>query len=168
MLVIFAGRYVDSSFRHTVCKRLSERVKICEISSGQITCPSFPCDFTLIFEKAPLKISAKDCVLILNGCQTAQSINGEKYCIFNSNYSEDSSLAKKSGGEVFSCGMSLRDSVTFSSFTSDGCVLSLQRCIKTFDGSTVDPFEIPLYCDENEDRFGILCASLLLILSGNL
>jgi len=166
MLVIFAGRFIDSAFRHTICKRLSEKAKICEISSGKIACEQFPSDFTLIFEKTPIKINAKDYILILNGCTTAQSITGEKYCIVNSHSSDDTAIAKESLGEVITCGMSIRDSVTFSSFTSDGCVLSLQRRLKDFNGRQIDPFELPLCYDESENRFGILCANLLLILGG--
>ena len=168
MLVIFAGQGINSNFRHTICNRLKEMTNICEISSANIRCEDFPCDFTLVFEKNPINIDAKNCVLVLNLLTTAQSILGEKYLIVNSSNQDDMRNAKSSGSEVITCGMSLRDTLTFSSFTSDGCVLSLQRRITRFDSTFADPFEIPLYCSENEDRYAILCANLLLILGGYL
>lgn len=168
MLVIFAGQGANSNFRHTICSRLKERARICEISSAKIACEHFPCDFTLVFEKNPIKIDATDSILVLNCLTTAQKVSGERYLIVNSSTPDDMNLAKNSGGEVIVCGLSLRDTLTFSSFTQDDCVLSLQRRIKRFDGSFADPFEIPLYCSESEDRYAILCASLLLILGGYL
>lgn len=168
MLAIFAGRDVDSTFRKTVCKRLREKTDITEISSGRIISEVNSNNLTVIFEKSPLNIQASGAVLILNGCFTAKSIFGERYCILSSSNSEDAEIARRSGGEVITCGMSLRDSVTFSSFTDDGCVLSVQRRLTRSDGKTVEPFELPLYCTPDEDRYGILCASLLLILLGYL
>lgn len=169
MLAIFAGRGADCAFRETVCKRLKEKTNITEISNGGIISEGVhPTELTAIFEKNPLHLQANGAVLILNRCSTVRRVSGERFCICNSANSEDVEIARRSGGEVITCGMSLRDSVTFSSFTDEQCVISIQRRLTRFDGSCVEPFELPLYCSAQEDRYGILCANLLLILGGYL
>ena len=91
---------------------------------------------------------------------------GERLCVCNSAQETDVALARKSGGEVITCGMSLRDSITFSSCAESRCVIGVQRSINRLDGSRAEPFELPADCTPQDDRYGILCAYLLLILAG--
>ena len=167
MLAIFAGRGVDNAFKTTVCKRLLEKTEITEISSGAIKSGGvFKSALTTVFDKCPVHLNANGSILILNKSDSLLSHSGERFCIFDSANAQDAQTAKKSGGEVISCGMSLRDSVTFSSVEENRCVISLQRSITRLDGSKADPFEMPVYYDMREDRFGILSSTLLLILMG--
>ncbi len=166
MLAIFAGRGADATFRKTVLNILKSNTELSEISSDQIFCENSGCELTAVFEKNPAKIYAPDAAVVLCRASSLENFSGQRYCILNSAIADDIETAKKSGGEVISCGLSLRDTVTFSSFTDDRCVISIQRPITRFDGKTVEPFELPLSVADGDDRYGILCANLLLILGG--
>ena len=166
MLAIFAGRGADAAFRQTILNTLKSKLSLSEISSDQIFCEGEPCELTAVFEKNPAKIYAPDAAVVLCRASSLENFSGQRYCILNSANLGDIETAKKSGGEVISCGLSLRDTVTFSSFTEDRCVISIQRPITRFDGRIVEPFELPLSVQNGDDRYGILCANLLLILGG--
>lgn len=166
MLAIFAGRGADAAFRKTVINILKSNAELSEISDEQIFCESGECELTAVFEKNPAKIYAPDAAVVLCRASNLEDFKGQRYCILNSANADDIETAKRSGGEVISCGLSLRDTVTFSSFTEDRCVISIQRPLTRFDGRSVEPFELPLTVNEGDDRYGILCANLLLILGG--
>ncbi len=166
MLAIFAGRGADAAFRKTVINILKSNAELSEISSDQIFFKNGFGELTAVFEKNPAKIYAPDAAIILCKALNLEDFSGQRYCILNSANADDIETAKKSGGEVISCGLSLRDTVTFSSFTDDKCVISIQRPITRFDGRSVEPFELPLSVSEGDDRYAILCANLLLILGG--
>ena len=166
MLAIFAGRGADAAFRQTILNTLKTKAKLSEISDDQIYCEGGDSELTAVFEKNPAKIYAPDAAVVLCRASNLEDFRGQRYCILNSANSDDIETAKRSGGEVISCGLSLRDTVTFSSFTDDRCVISIQRPITRFDGRTVEPFELPLSVNEGDDRYAILSANLLLILGG--
>ena len=65
---------------------------------------------------------------------------------------------------AITCGMSLRDTLTFSSIHDSGAVVSLQRAILTVFGHAVEPFEFPIRWESREDPYLALsiCAVLLL------
>lgn len=51
-----------------------------------------------------------------------------------------------------SCGLSARDSVTFSSRTSDSAVIALQRSITALSGKLIEPLEFPINFNEISDE----------------
>ena len=165
MLVIITGRGADTAFKNTICKKLNEKIKYSQISYDEIIIEPKPCDFTVVFEKNLSKIKASYAAVILNHATSFDDFFCN-CCIVNSANPKDAEIAKKCNGQVITCGMSLRDTVTFSSFTDEGCVLSIQRPITRFDGKTVEPFELPLTANCLEDRFAIMCSALILILGG--
>ena len=166
MLAIFAGRGADLAFRQTILNTLKNKTKLSEISCDHIYCENEFKELTAVFEKNPSKIYAPNAAVILCRALNLEDFSGQRYCIINSANTDDIETAKRCGGEIISCGLSLRDTVTFSSFTDDRCVISIQRPITRFDGSSVEPFEMPLSVNDGDDRYGILCANLLLILVG--
>lgn len=74
-------------------------------------------------------------------------------------------LAKK-GVCTISCGLSSKNTVTFSSHENDRAVVSLQRVIKTLGGKEYEPSDLPIsfsgtYCD-----YDILASAAVLFLAG--
>ncbi len=72
---------------------------------------------------------------------------------------------KDMDAEVITCGMIGSDTVTFSSFTHDSCVISVQRQVKTIFGNIVQPIEIPMTLSLQYTKEEILQISSALILS---
>ena len=71
------------------------------------------------------------------------------------------------GIPAVSCGMSVTDTVTLSSIDADSAMVCLQRNIPTLDGGSIEPFEIPLRLSRPIDRYALMCAVSLLLISGN-
>lgn len=169
MLAVFIGQNVEGNFRKTVCKILRKHIKATEISSEKIFEVSPDGDgIACIFSKDIKAIKAHNTAVFLNNCLEKPQIVGEKYCIIDSLNSCDLEIAKSLKSQVITCGLCTRDTLTFSSCREENCVISLQRGIKGFYGKIIEPFELPIYCGKDDDRYGILCAHLLLILLGKI
>ncbi|MDD2956137.1 MAG: hypothetical protein PHD67_07465 [Oscillospiraceae bacterium] len=68
--------------------------------------------------------------------------------------------------KAVTCGMSVRDTLTFSSLGADSAVLCLQRSLPMLSGAVQEPFELPLKLSPGYDAYSLLCLSGILILSG--
>ncbi len=168
MVAAFLGDGVTCSFRKTVERILRDHIDITEITQSSILSSSQSGQLTAVFMREPEHLQLCGCAVILNRLNSRVKIGSERYFICNSATEGDLKLAKKSCGEVITCGMSLRDSVTFSSFTYESCVINVQRSLRRFDGSKVEPFEFPCRRKPDDDCYGLLCANLLLILLGKI
>lgn len=164
MFAIFAGQNAKGYFKKTIYKILSQKIPITQISQKSIYTKG---RLTTVFELNPKIISCQNCdIVVLNSCTANAQISGEKYLICNSSNINDINLSKKSNSEIITCGMALRDTATFSSFTDDTCVFSLQRQITRIDGSKAEPFELPIICDKDDDRYAILVSHIILLILG--
>lgn len=165
MTAVFVGKGVNCAFRQTVLKILKAKTEVFEISDNQIEKTAPQNALTVIFKSEIPRVSVSGAAVFLNQSKTAE-ILGERYLIFDSSNPADIQTAKNSGGEVITCGLSLRDSVTFSSLTDENCVISIQRSIRRFDGGKIEPCEIPCKMCTSDDKYAVLCSNLLLILLG--
>ena len=64
------------------------------------------------------------------------------------------------------CGLSQKDTVTFSSLDPDRAVISLQREIFSFAGENVLPREIPVALSSPQAEYPLLASMAVLLLSG--
>lgn len=165
MTAVFVGKGVNGAFRQTVLKILKEKTEVFEISDAQIEKTSPQNSLIVIFKSEPCSINVSGAAIFLNKNEKT-AISGERYLIFDSSNPSDIETAKNSGGEVITCGLSLRDSVTFSSLTEENCVISIQRSITRFDGKKTEPCEIPCKITSADDKYAVLCANLLIVLLG--
>ncbi|WMJ23334.1 hypothetical protein RBG61_01345 [Paludicola sp. MB14-C6] len=65
---------------------------------------------------------------------------------------------------IYTCGFSQKDSITFSSREKDNVVVSLQRSITTISDNLCEPFEIPCEIFNEISDYTILATILVLIL----
>ncbi|MDR3552730.1 MAG: hypothetical protein P4L75_06355 [Clostridia bacterium] len=74
---------------------------------------------------------------------------------------------RKSCMQTITCGMSRRDTVTFSSLGSGEAVISLQRALQSLDGSAVEPRELPVRFGAGHGEYALLaCVAALLLCGG--
>lgn len=64
------------------------------------------------------------------------------------------------------CGLGTSDTLTLSSFTVDSAVISLQRQLTAFDGTPVEPFELPVSFSGKLEPFELLAAAAIFCLMG--
>lgn len=67
--------------------------------------------------------------------------------------------------ETVTCGLSQKDTVTFSSLDSDRAVVSLQRRLKALDGTEIEPVEVPVTFKPSHSEYSILASIAVLLLS---
>ncbi len=109
------------------------------------------------------------CLLILN-----EHIKLKKDCSFPRNtvalvLSSDSEQVKnlsKHNVNTIVCGLSPKDTVTFSSIRETEASVSLQRSIQTLFGSIVEPFEISVKFEKNYSPSCVLLFIALLLITG--
>lgn len=66
--------------------------------------------------------------------------------------------------QIISCGLSSADTVTFSSYTPEKAVISLQRSIKTVSGRIIEPLDIPINIASDITQFDLLALCALLLI----
>jgi len=66
------------------------------------------------------------------------------------------------------CGLRSRDTITLSSMAGESAVIDLRRNVSCLDGSLAEPQEIPLRHQNPQDKFLLMSAAAILILSGKI
>ncbi len=84
----------------------------------------------------------------------------------SSNYQLSQALSD-TGLPAITCGLHSRDTITLTSMGVDSAVIGIQRAIVNFDGSITEPQELPINFTKSIDRFTLMTAAAILILSGN-
>lgn len=75
-------------------------------------------------------------------------------------------MLKAQNIRTVTCGMSQKDTVTFSSLTEGSAVVSLQREIESRAGEAILPREIPVTFTQPKGEYPLLAAAAVLLLSG--
>ena len=75
-------------------------------------------------------------------------------------------ILQKNSLQTVTCGLSQRDTLTFSSLDTGKAVISLQREIKDLAGKSVLPHEIPVVYQTKFRDYPLLAATAVLLLSG--
>jgi len=75
-------------------------------------------------------------------------------------------LLKKGHTDTFTCGLSHCNTLCFSSLQTNGCVICLQRSVRTLQGEIIDPFELPLKGENFPSPFVLLSGCMAGILLG--
>lgn len=76
------------------------------------------------------------------------------------------SILRNRNIRTVTCGLSQKDTVTFSSLDSDRAVISLQREIFSLTGENVGPREIPVTLTSPQAEYPLLASMAVLLLSG--
>lgn len=66
---------------------------------------------------------------------------------------------------TLTCGMSQKDTLTYSSFLTGGAMVSLQRRITTLDGKTIEPCELKVSFDRDRGKYPLLAAVAVIFLT---
>ncbi|MCI9234349.1 MAG: hypothetical protein HFG24_00045 [Anaerotruncus sp.] len=123
----------------------------------------------LVFATGPRfpRLSCENAVLILrNGRELPVGpVNRHAIAILNSSDPRTLKQAASRHLPALTCGRLSSDTFTLSSLTPDSAVISLQRPVHAFDGSTVEPFELPAAFSFPPDPFCLLaCAAIFCLL----
>lgn len=88
------------------------------------------------------------------------------YAIVDPSNEEAIEIIRKNNMQAITCGLSQKDTFTFSSIDQDKAVVSLQRELFSLDGGYVEPSEIPVCFHKMDSDYGVLSSIAVLMLSG--
>jgi hypothetical protein len=88
------------------------------------------------------------------------------FAVIDSDNGEAADMLRGDGIQTVTCGLSQKDTITFSSLESDRAVISLQRKLKALDGREIEPVELPVRCDLTYREYPLLAAVAVLLLTG--
>lgn len=87
------------------------------------------------------------------------------FAVVDSENRNAAGMLRNDGIQTVTCGLSQKDTITFSSLDSDRAVISLQRRLKALDGSDIDPVEVPITFQPSHSEYPLLAAVAVLLLS---
>ena len=172
--IIVYGKKEDSAISDTLQKILDFYGKYYIFNSGTAIHSKFQDNVEQEFliidtDVMPItQIGMKDIMIFKNEIPDLLNITLPKmFCaVVESTNTNAISLLNNSKIEVVTCGLSNKDTLTFSSAIEDRIVISLQRSLKNVFEKIIEPNEIPMNLPDDIDRYAILSAVVTLILSG--
>ncbi len=87
------------------------------------------------------------------------------FAVVDSENKNAANMLRVDGIQTVTCGLSQKDTVTFSSLDNDRAVVSLQRGLKALDGSDIDPVEVPVAFSPSHSEYPVLAAVAVLLLA---
>lgn len=98
--------------------------------------------------------------------QKGYNIPKNFFAVVDPENEEAVAMLRKNCMQTITCGLSQKDSVTFSSINQDGAVVSLQRGLVRLDGKLTEPEEVPVKFNSSHSQYAVLAAVAVLLLSG--
>ncbi|MFZ2538000.1 MAG: hypothetical protein WAX04_03755 [Oscillospiraceae bacterium] len=167
--IIIYGNKKDDQLKNILLKLLADKFKINYISDTTVSSSSGNKVLNIIETSFLNEIKVKNAILILKNnakINAIKFIDKSTNIIINENNTKNLLCLAKSINNVFTCGFSSKDYITFSSHEDDNAIVSLQRSIKLLNGHICEPMEIPCKAVANINDYSILAATLTLILLG--
>ena len=171
--IILYGDKKDEQISQTVYRLLESSFHVTHIteakvrSGGRHTAP-----INLIETDSLKDIGIKNSILILKNNAKINSlryVNKTTNVIIHSENTKNMTRLAQYLPNVYTCGFSSKDYVTFSSRGEDKAVVSLQRSVRLInDGSFCEPFEIPCEMEHPLKDYSILAGMMMMILLGTL
>ena len=115
-------------------------------------------------------VSLPECIIMMkaNGIPPMVSYPERSIIIANSENPRQLAALKSLNNSVISCGNQKWDTISYSSYTSDSIMLSLNREITAFSGTQIEPLEIPLeFSKEPHNIYNLLSFTALRLLLDN-
>lgn len=107
-----------------------------------------------------------DLIIIKEGYRSRFPFPEGTKLVVDSNNTYIAEKLKDQNNDTVTCGLSAKDTITFSSINADHCAISLQRNIYDMYGQLIEPCEFILHTSENQKEYAILSAAAALILLG--
>lgn len=126
-------------------------------------------DFVVIDNKKIMNIHSKSGIALFRKeiePKNEIEIPPSFFAIIDSDNTKAADMLRAQGTQTVTCGLSQKDTITFSSLENDRAVVSLQRGLVALDGSELLPVEIPVTFNDSHSEYPILASTAVLLLSG--
>lgn len=167
-LILF-GPEQDGELLNFLQIGLASRYRLHIHSQSRLSSVGSGADLLVIDTDCLRDIALKDCVLLLKANAGLEGLIGisadcRAVAIANSRNSRQLDALARLGIPIISCGMLAKDTLTYSSRTDDGVVISLQRSVSSLYGKEIEPLEVPLMLPARVCGYSLLAYAALCIL----
>jgi hypothetical protein len=148
-IVSVIGSGTDRAFEELALSQLTKSYRVTYLKNKSIVQAGSGYEI-VIAESTELKsLFVPECIVIMKSAGTIPHIPlpEKSLIIVNSENTEQLAALKYANVSVLTCGASEKDTLCYSSLTSDSIVISLNREIIAFSGRRIQPLEIPLKLD---------------------
>lgn len=157
--VSFVGKSDNFSIRKTLVEKLSENFNLFFINKNYSVENGKGEPLILFSSEDFIKMKLNSCIFVFD--EDTEIIIPDILCenavaIINSSSRNQISQFVNTNISVITCGSSQKDTFTYSSYTDDKIVVSLQRSIKSISGKIIEPFELPVLNNEKNNIFSVL------------
>lgn len=145
-------------------------VHICEKTFSIIPPDAKKVDFAIIDNKQITNIHVQRGIALFRkniGQKSEIKIPHSFVAIIDSDNRTGADMLRKNGIQTVTCGLSQKDTMTFSSLENDRAVVSLQRGLAALDGSELFPVEVPVTFKLSHGEYPVLASVAVLLLSGS-
>ncbi|MDR1565070.1 MAG: hypothetical protein LBS74_08950 [Oscillospiraceae bacterium] len=166
--IVILGKKGDDSIQQALLRALGKHYCIESFSAnGLIRTGGENPDLIIYDTESVARIDDTDTILIFKrNFESAESITFSPSCIAvleESNYSAIALMLKKPNVAIC-CGMSSRNSLSLASNDIGSAVVSLQRELTSFKGTTIDVGDIPVNVTRLEDQYTLMAVTAVLLL----
>ena len=166
MIVVTAG-LADKKFSAIMKKSENSSLSILEVQTQSAAFFGDEPDVVLVTGQKIEQINCRNAVFLVRGHSSLPEKFQCEQAIAVVDSSDQSLLEQVAQHRIkaLTCGLSGADTLTLSSFTPDSAVISLQRQLEAFDGTVLEPFELPVIFSAHVEPFSLLsCAAVFCFL----
>lgn len=162
--IITVGDPWDLRIHQTLLEQLRRRGRVLASSARGVSIPDGPADFFLGDCGCTGAVGGK-CLLVIKNEALLPTLLDAPGCTLAVVYSHNRAaveLVAASGLQAVTCGLSSRDTITFTSMDSQSGAIALQRAIQGPDGQLTEQSELPVRITTPQDSYTMLsCAAVL-------
>lgn len=168
--VLLADSEKGSRLKREFLRILSANFEVASFLDGELLINNTAPDFFVCDLSGYNKCTLSDTIVIFADGSSPHDafFSGRTVNVVDGGKAGAFEAASTSSSEAITCGQSAKDTLTFSSTGVDNTVISLQRNIEAFDGSVVEPQDIPVKCRVGIDKFLLMSIASVFIISGGI
>lgn len=166
--IILYGNSHDKKIFNCLKKNFSHLYHCHFLNEQYFATSKEPADFFIYETDHPMDILSEHCIVVFKDSgsfETKPFQNKQYVSIVNSENKWAIEFIKENDIKTITCGLSLKDIVSVSSYTQESTVVALQRSICSLSGTKIEPAEIPITRSTNADLYSILVMNTILLLS---
>lgn len=162
--ILVIGDKDDSAMEHLIKTTLSDSYQITYIKDNSVTRVGKGYEILVIDTEFICNLELSECIVVMkaDGVVPAPTLPEMGIIIANSENTEQLSMLKDAKQHVVTCGNNKRDTLSYTSLTNDGIVISLNRELTAFSGKKIQPLEIPArFSNEPEKTYDYIAFTAL-------
>ncbi len=167
MDIILFGNQKEIGLQKFLIEHLIKRYDLTAINGSSLLSSGRSSDILLLETDSLRCVNSRSCLIILKNkanLGALRNIQGNVNVLVNSGNQRQVEAVARLGLPAITCGMSHKDTLTFSSIGADSSVISLQRPIDLGGGNIREPLELPIQHSSPFEHFPLFCLAAVRIL----